>query len=62
MCLLGKNNNFMQFEAPNKCIDVKFGFQKSEKLCHCRGVGVGIIESKPKKLWFGFFKVKKPNL
>ena len=37
MCLLGKNNNIMQFEAPNKCIDVKFGFRKFEKLCHCRG-------------------------
>ena len=37
VCLLGKNNNFMQFEAPNKYMDVNFGFWKSEKLCHCRG-------------------------
>ena len=37
MYLLGKINNFMQFEAPNKCTDVKFRFYQSEKLCHCRG-------------------------
>ena len=33
--LLGKNNNFPQFEAPNKCTDVKLRFWKSEKLGHC---------------------------
>ena len=37
MCLLGKNNNFMQFEASNKCTDIKFWFWKFEKLGHYRG-------------------------